>query len=60
MIIDKMFVKVILINEIKPYGIGSRVRDMKAEWRLKVITDLISWSIFGKQNWRCGMNRTLI
>ena len=28
---------------------------MEAEWRLKVITDLISW-IFGKQNWRCGMN----
>ena len=23
---------------------------------MKVITDLISYSIFGKQNWRCGMN----
>ena len=28
-------------------------------WRLKVITDLISYWIFGKQNWRCGMNWTL-
>ena len=25
--------------EIKPCGIGSRIRDMEAEWRLKVITD---------------------
>ena len=31
---------------------------MEAEWRLKVITDFISWT-FGKQNWRCGINRTL-
>ena len=28
---------------------------MEAEWRLKVITDLI----FGKHNWRYGMNQTL-
>ena len=26
-------------------------------WRLKVITDLISW-IFHEQNWRCGMNQS--
>ena len=29
--------------EIKPCGLGSRIRDMEAEWRLKVITDLISY-----------------
>ena len=29
--------------EIKPCGLGSRIPDMEAEWRLKVITDLISW-----------------
>ena len=29
--------------EIKPCGHGSRIPDMEAEWRLKVITDLISW-----------------
>ena len=29
--------------EIKPCGLGSRVRDMEDEWRLRVITDLISW-----------------
>ena len=33
--------------EIKPCGLGSRNQDMKAEWRLKVITDFISW-VFGK------------
>ena len=25
--------------EIKPCGLGSRIRDMEAEWRLRVITD---------------------
>ena len=45
--------------EIKPCGLGSRVWDMEAELRLKGITDLISWWIFGKLNWRCGMNGTL-
>ena len=29
--------------EIKPCGLGSRIRDMEAEWRLKIITDFISW-----------------
>ena len=29
--------------EIKPCGLGSRIRDMEAEWMLRVITDLISW-----------------
>ena len=29
--------------EIKPCGLGSRIRDIEAEWRLKAITDLISW-----------------
>ena len=29
--------------EIKPCGLGSRIRDVEAEWRLRVITDLISW-----------------
>jgi hypothetical protein len=29
------------------------------EWWLKGITDLISWLIFGKQNWHTGMNGTL-
>ena len=42
--------------EIKPCGLGSRIRE--AEWRLKVIIDIIPW-IYGKQNWRCGMNQTL-
>ena len=28
--------------EIKPYGLDFRIRDMEAEWRLKVLTDLIS------------------
>ena len=32
----------ILVLEIKPCGLGSRIRDMEAEQRLKVITDLIS------------------
>ena len=36
------------ILEIRPCGLGSRIRDMQAEWRLKVITDLISW-IFGAE-----------
>ena len=44
--------------EIKPCELGSRIRDMEAEWRLKVITDFISYWIFGKQNWGCGMDRT--
>ena len=49
---------IMLLLEIKPCGLGSCIRDMEAEWRLKVITDLISW-IFGKENWRCGMNQML-
>ena len=32
---------------------------MEAEWRLRVITDLMSRQIFCKQNWCWGMNRTL-
>ena len=44
--------------EIKSCWLGSRIRNIEAEWRLKVIIDLISW-MFGKQNWRCGMNRIL-
>ena len=28
---------------IKHYQLGSRIRDMKTEWKPKVITDLISW-----------------
>ena len=52
-----MFRRPYIILEIKPFGLGSRIRDMEAEWRLKVITDLISW-IFGKQNWHFGMNWT--
>ena len=31
------------LQEIKLYVLGSRIRDMEAEWRLKAITDLISW-----------------
>ena len=33
----------IVLLEIKPCGLGSRIRDMEAEWRLKVINDLISY-----------------
>ena len=29
--------------EIKAYGLGSRIRDMEAEWMLRVISDEISW-----------------
>ena len=29
--------------EIKPYRLGSRIQDFEAEWRLRVISDLISW-----------------
>ena len=43
-----------LALEIKPCRLGSRIRDMEAEWSLKVINDLISWN-FGKQNWRCEL-----
>ena len=43
--------------EIKPCWLGSRIGDMEAEWRLRVITGLISWWSFGKQNWHCEMNR---
>ena len=32
---------------------------MEAKWRLRVIIDLISYWIFGKPNWGCGMNRML-
>ena len=32
--------------EIKPCGLGSRIRDMEAEWRPKVITDLISVNLW--------------
>ena len=31
----------LLSTVIKPYGLGSRIRDMEAEWRLRVITDLL-------------------
>ena len=48
-----------VVLEIKPCGLGSRIWDTEAEWRLKFLTDLISWWIFGEQNWRWGMNRTL-
>ena len=42
--------------EIKPFRLGSRIWDMEAKWRLRVIADTISWWIFGKQNCRWGMN----
>ena len=32
--------------EMKPCGLGSRILDMEAEWRLKVITDLISVNLW--------------
>ena len=31
----------ITILEIKPYGLGSRIQDMEAEWTLRVTTDLL-------------------
>ena len=50
--------KVWYVLEIKPCGLGSRIRDME--------TDLIYWWTFrllfisfGKQNWHFGMDRTL-
>ena len=39
---DSSFINIYELLEIKPFGLGSRIRDMEAEWRLKVITDLIS------------------
>ena len=45
------------VLEIKPCGLGSRIGDMEAEWRLRVITDKTSWWIFGKQNWRWGWTK---
>ena len=27
------------VLEIKPCGLGTRIRDMEAKWRLRVITD---------------------
>ena len=45
-------VKEYFILEINPCGLGFRIQDMEAEWRLRVITDKISWRIFGKQNWQ--------
>ena len=47
------------VLEIKPCGVASRIRDMEVEWRLRVITDKISWWIFGTQNRRRGMNQML-
>ena len=58
-----LFVELDVINyqilEINPCGLGYRIRDMEAEWRLRFITDKNSWWIFGKQKWRWGINRTL-
>ena len=50
---------ILVVLEIKPCGLGSRIRDVEAEWRLRVITDNILWWIFDKQNWRWRMNQTL-
>jgi hypothetical protein len=33
----------IKILEIKLCGLGSRIRDMETKWRVKVITELISY-----------------
>ena len=41
-----------LILEFKTCGLGSRIQDMETEWRLQFGTYLISYFIFGKQNWR--------
>ena len=48
--------------EIKPCGLGSRIRDMEAEsynWSHLSVNIYITFTSFGKQNWCCGMNRTL-
>ena len=47
-LIKKHLSKHIHVLEIKPYELGSRIREMNAEWRLKGTTDLISRWIFGK------------
>ena len=39
---NKLLMKIYIL-EIKPYRLGFIIRDMEAEWRLKVITDLIYW-----------------
>ena len=60
--------KILRINKhlctlnIKPCGLGSRIRDMEAEWRLKVINDLISWIRTGAVGWteRQSVNRDMV
>ena len=45
--------------EIKPCGLGSRIRDMEADfiywWTFRLL--FIS---FGKQNWHCGMDNNVV
>ena len=43
--------KVKAFDSSQLYELDSTIQDMEAEWRLKDTTDLISWRIFGKQNW---------
>ena len=52
-------VDTIYILEIKPCGLGSRIRDTYGGWMEAEIQNWSPWWIFGKQNWRSGMNRTL-
>ena len=39
----RQYILLISELEIKPWGLDSRIQGMEAEWRLKVITDVISW-----------------
>ena len=51
-----------IILEIKPCGLGSRIRDMEAErnnWSHLLIGEHLDYFLFCKQNWHCEMNRTL-
>ena len=39
----RQYILLISELEIKPWGLDSRIQGMEAEWRLKVMTDVISW-----------------
>ena len=38
---------------------GAKFNLLKSSIKLNSLYDGAQWAIFGKQNWRCGMNQTL-
>ena len=47
------------ILEIKPWGLILEFKKWRLNRGFKFITDLISYWIFGKQKWHCGMNQSV-